>query len=291
MAALEADGSPSSEYPELEEQLAELNEEQRLLNDLRDRVDGEHPETGQDYYLLGFDTEGEGQAIVSVGNPDTADNVNVYVPGTGSDLGGAGYDDGGLMNRVDEMAHDAKRFATDQETATVLWLGYDAPDNVYNEAIDTKYAEEAADDLSRFADGIRATADGEPSNLTMTGHSYGSTTVGTAARDEGLAVDNMIFIGSPGVGVDSAEDLGINPDNVWASRNPADVIQFTMFHGEDPTGDEFGGNTFFSDVSRDLSRWNPGPGMIDNHSAYWDEGNVSRENMALIVTGQEKQAT
>ncbi|GAB3993307.1 hypothetical protein GCM10029992_04620 [Glycomyces albus] len=57
---------------------------------LRDRItdaDGSpasYGETGQPYYLLGFGTEGSGQAIVSIGDPDAADNVNTYVPGTGA---------------------------------------------------------------------------------------------------------------------------------------------------------------------------------------------------------------
>jgi hypothetical protein len=136
----------------------------------------------------------------------------------------------------------------------------------------------------------------------MTGHSYGSTTIGIAARDEGLDVDNMIFVGSPGVGVDNASDLGIDPDHVWSSTNPDDVIQYGTVHGTDPTSEDFGGNTFTSDATREgESPWNSGgnvplgaaggmvaavDGAIDNHSAYWDEGNQARRNMALIITGQ-----
>ena len=291
-------------YSELQEQLAELQQDREHLSDLDSRIQEPHSETGQEYFLLDFGTEGEGQAIVSVGNPDTAANVNVYVPGTGGTLGGAGYDDGGLLNRVDSMAFDAYEYGTaGQETATVLWLGYDAPDGVVDEARDTSFAEDAADNLSSFTDGLRSTAEGDPSNLTMTGHSYGSTTVGIAARDEGLDVDNMIFVGSPGVGVDNAESLGIDPENVWASRNPDDVIQFGMLHGEDPTSDDFGGNTFASEATAEGERPFQGnsylnaaagviaaiDGSVENHSAYWSEGNVSRENMAFIVTGQESE--
>jgi hypothetical protein len=111
----------------------------------------------------------------------------------------------------------------------------------------------------------------------------------------------MIFVGSPGVGVDNAESLGIDPENVWASRNPDDVIRFGMLHGEDPTSDEFGGNEFTSEATAEGERPFHGNGYLnmaggivaaidgsfENHSAYWSEGSISRENMALIVTGQE----
>ena len=41
---------------------------------------------GERGYLLGFDNNKLGHAIVSFGNPDTADNVVTYVPGTGAKL-------------------------------------------------------------------------------------------------------------------------------------------------------------------------------------------------------------
>jgi hypothetical protein len=30
---------------------------------------------------------------------------------------------------------------------------------------------------------------------------------------------------------------------------------------------------------------------VDNHSAYWDQGNPARKNIALIVTGQGDKTT
>jgi hypothetical protein len=296
---------PSGEYARVLSELSKLQERRDDLGNLRDKISEPYavPNSGQalDYFLLSYDSTGDGQAIVSVGNPDTADNVNVYVPGTGSELGNATND----INRAERMTGDAYRLS-DSGTATVMWLGYDAPDNVFPfvnggikpEAAFESYARDAAPSLSTFADGLRATSE-SGANVTMTGHSYGSTTVGVAARDAGLDVDNMIFVGSPGVGVDNASDLGIDPANVWASRNDQDIItaarpgnaaQFIPFvgpfmfpadqmvHGRDPVADGFGGNTFSSDSTRS--------GPVANHSAYWDQGNASRENMAYIVTGQ-----
>ena len=41
----------------------------------------------------------------------------------------------------------------------------------------------------------------------MVGHSYGSLVTGMAESEQGLEVDETVLIGSPGVGVSSADDL------------------------------------------------------------------------------------
>jgi hypothetical protein len=287
-------------YEDLEAEIEALREQRDSLNNLNERIAEPYGKDGHeaDYYLLGYSAEADGQAIVSIGNPDTADNVNVYVPGTGANLA----DVDGVLSRAETMFYDASELGpAGSTTASVLWLGYDAPDTVAH-AVDSGYADDAASSLSSFTEGIRATDQGSQANLTMTGHSYGSTTVGIAARDEGLNVDNMIFVGSPGVGVDNASDLGVDEDNVWASRNSDDVIRFGMVHGEDPTDEDFEGNVFTSDATREGERPYHGggdvllgatsgfvaaaDGAVANHSAYWDEGNAARDNMAYIITGQ-----
>lgn len=236
--------------------------------------------------LMGFDPAGDGKAIVSVGDPDTADNVVTYVPGTTADLPGFGTD----LNRADTMASDAAQYGTGGSTAAIVWLGYDAPDAI-PDATSSSYAEDGAPALRTFQDGLRATHDGSASHNTIIGHSYGTTTVGYAAKDGQLAADDLIFVGSPGVGVDSAQDLHIDGDasNVYASTAKNDIIagaglDDTMIHGENPDNPGFGGRQF---TSADGSFWHP----IDTHSQYWDQGNPSRKNIAYIVTGQGDQVS
>ncbi|MCC3764610.1 alpha/beta hydrolase [Glycomyces sp. TRM65418] len=299
MAQMEAYGSGDGAYggkshAELQAELIRLQEDRELLGDLSDQVtDGNgnpavYGGTGQSYYLLGFDTEGEGRAVVSIGNPDTAANVNAYVPGTGAKLDDV---DGGLMTRAETMAYDAYRKAPDpgQETATVLWIGYDAPDNAMPfrdgagldvEAMDARYAEDAAEDLSSFTQGLRATSERDAAELTLTGHSYGTTVIGIAAATDGVDADNLILVASPGTGVATADALGVGAENVWATTNSQDVIQYTTVHGTDPASESFGANVFESE--------SVGRNPISNHSVYWDDSNkdAGRNTMALIVTGQ-----
>lgn len=289
----------SDEYEQAKAELDDLRQDQKDLTRLQDHItnaDGTpktYEATDQQYFLLGYGTEGSGQAIVSIGNPDTADNVNAYVPGTTGNLAGAS---GGLMDRTETMARDAAN-ASSEETATVLWLGYDAPDTIVPEAMQDKWAQDGAADLEDFTKGIRATAEGEPSNLTLTGHSYGTTMVGTAAAQEGVEADNLVLIASPGTSVDTASALGVDEDNVWASTNDEDVIQYGPVHGEAPVNEEFGANTFTSDSPREPTEWwKFWEGATENHSSYWDDGSdegepnneISRSNQALIVTGQEE---
>ena len=76
-----------------------------------------------DSYLLGFDTNGNGHAIVSFGNPDTADNVVSYVPGLGSKITGAYAD----IGRAAVLWKQANFFDPSARTASLYWLNYNAP--------------------------------------------------------------------------------------------------------------------------------------------------------------------
>ena len=273
--------------------LTEMDQLEKQREDLDNRLKG--PTTIQNRLgdpgrppalLLGFDPAGDGRAIVSVGDPDTADNVVTYVPGTKADLPGFGGD----LERADTMRSDADQYGTGGSTASVVWLGYDAPDN-FGYAASNDYAEDAAPALRGFQEGLRATHDGAPSHNTVIGHSYGSTTIGYAAKDGHLAADDLIFVGSPGVGVDEAADLDFDggAGNVYASTAKHDIIagaglDDTMVHGENPDNPGFGGRRF---TSAD-GDWNH---PVDTHSQYWDQGNPSRKNIALIVTGQGGQVS
>ncbi|WP_335970650.1 alpha/beta hydrolase [Streptomyces sp. CA2R106] len=242
-----------------------------------------HPRT----YLLGFDTAGKGHVALSFGNPDTAPNTAVYVPGAGAD------GDGGDVDRSLALfeAANGKRPGS---TASVYWLGYDAPGwNVPGPA-SQGFADTGAPRLASFVSALRASHTGR-GHLTVVGHSYGSTLVGEACARFGMRPDDVVFIGSPGVTVDNASDLGIGAGHVWASRKKFDPIPElglspSPLHwfdthsdrfGNDPTSRDFGGRTFDSGA---------GTSAANAHSQYWDAG-PSLDNMAAIVTGRTKDVS
>ncbi|MGH3748457.1 MAG: alpha/beta hydrolase, partial [Micromonosporaceae bacterium] len=167
---LESEHSPggaserAAELERIKRELSVVNNNLKGIAALQDRLD--EPGKGQPKaYLLGFepgrlgDRDGDGmpdddgRVVLAVGNPDTADNVATYVPGTGNDLGGVA----GAVGYTDRMARDAETTAPHDDTVVIMWLGYDAPDDPLLNSPSGEYAQAASDDLRRFQDGLRAT--------------------------------------------------------------------------------------------------------------------------------------
>lgn len=261
------------------------------LQKLSDRLDTEDRDPkGPPVLLLGLDPKDDGQAIVAFGNPDTAKNTAVYVPGTTADLDSMGGD----LDRMKRLQKAAGQYGDADDTATVMWLGYDAPDEVVKDAPFNHYAEEGAPKLDRYVDSLGVTHDGGPRHTSVVGHSYGSVVIGDAARNgNGLSADEIIVAGSPGMHVQHAKDLNIDPKHVWAAEANWDPVPSAgvLGHGRGgwldlpnhPTSDDFGAN-------RITTEGNSG------HSEYWDDNHVgdgkpnnALDNQAAIITGQYKR--
>ncbi|AJT66207.1 hypothetical protein T261_4564 [Streptomyces lydicus] len=252
-------------------------------------------------FLLGFDNNDLGHAIISIGNPDTADNVLTFVPGTGAKL--SSVEDN--LSRAEVMQAEAESSDFSHKTASILWQGYDAPQEVFGDAMDPTAADRARGPLANFLSGID-TAHSGALNSTVLGHSYGSLVAGKTMHDHpDLPVDNAIFVGSPGVGVDRAKDLGLPPEHVWSATAKNDLINLappqagqlsilnpmaykrlfddhSLLYGCDPTTDDFGGRTF------KVADGDP-PSFDDfmpAHSQYWE--GESLKNMAKIATGGKR---
>jgi hypothetical protein len=163
--------------------------------------------------FLMFDWSGDGHLAEWVG-PLDADHVAVLVPGMSTD-----------KLDVDLTATNAARmlrFDTSGDLAVVTALVYDAPDLV--DATLPFAATNGIDGLARLVEVLPVS----DRHLTLVGHSYGSLLLGTALAD-GLAADlpprhDIVFIGSPGTGVDTAADLGIDPGHVWAGGTDDDIV-------------------------------------------------------------------
>ncbi|MFD0918698.1 alpha/beta hydrolase [Saccharopolyspora rosea] len=146
----------------------------------------------------------------------------------------------------------------------MVWEGYESPNSLVPGAAEEHYARGAEKDLADFQQGLRVTHDGPPSHNTVLGHSYGSTVVGYASRDHGLHADDIAFLGSPGVGVEHAGDLGVPADHVWAGTSRDDAIHLAAspdpttwggspdqhWYGMNPADPAFGGNQIPSNPRR-----------------------------------------
>ncbi|WP_098019775.1 alpha/beta hydrolase [Streptomyces sp. b62] len=273
-------------------------------------------------YLLGIGDQGNGRAIVSYGNPDTARNVAAYVPGLNTALDKEFAE--GDLKRARDLSIASNRHGA--PAAAITWLGYDAPqspDGLRSLAVAADgRAEEGGRAFHEFMGGIKAANDHEDPHMTAIGHSYGSRTVGGAAQHPGgiPGVDEIVFVGSPGVGVDSADDLGVGRDHVFVGAAANDVVtklpskaesvlgvagvgfggpaaayafgdlvdrrNDDVWFGRDPASEAFGARRFeVGDGPPLIGRGKP---TIDAHSEYFDPelDKASVDNMALIAAGR-----
>ncbi|MEU4700897.1 alpha/beta hydrolase [Nonomuraea dietziae] len=235
--------------------------------------------------LLAFDVTGQGRLIVSWGDPDTADTTVTSVSGLTSGLDAAPGD----LQRSRALWQQATATSGSRSIAAITWLGYDAPQidpGVFDPAKSVAFGHAAAKGataLASFADGLRAAH--EPSSTAravIVGHSYGSLTTGKAATlRPGRLADDLIFVGSPGVGVDHATELGVAPGHVWVGEAGNDPVAALGRFGADPGNASFGAQHF--PVGRDV--------YTSAHSSYWDADSPPLRNMGRIINGQYDKLT
>ncbi|MBH0244112.1 hypothetical protein I3W98_16550 [Streptomyces cavourensis] len=266
-------------------------------------------------FLLGIGDEGNGRAIVSYGNPDTSRHVAAYVPGLGTKLDDEFVDD--TMKRAQDTALIARE--SDPSVASIIWLGYDAPQHV--DVMSKGDAQRGAPVYNEFMAGISVTNGNEDPHVTAIGHSYGSLTVGTAAKQSGgiPGVDDVILLGSPGVDAQKATELGVGRDHVfvgaadndpvthlptkgevalgWGLGGPTgvrvgrdlfDVGNDDLYFGKDPASAAFGAQRFEVD---DGPRMILEAGLFEAHSQYFDpeRDQASATNIAKVVAGRPEE--
>ncbi|WP_067704568.1 alpha/beta hydrolase [Nocardia jejuensis] len=234
------------------------------LQAIQTTLDG-HP----DAMLMVMDTQSGdlAHAAISLGNPDTAENVSVTAPGLNTNVKdslGAMVNEAAKVrdtatDRLDKLPTDDPRHGRD--VATIAWIGADTPQGDYKDAAadlngdtvrgylqvaDDRLAKAGAQDLASFYDGLRASHDGDPAHVTAVGHSYGSLMTSHALqdlRDSGRqSVDDLVVYGSPGLGLGyenpwwpasgdaRVEDLGVSVGHRYEMTADSDkVAEFPRF--------------------------------------------------------------
>ncbi|MFJ8625577.1 alpha/beta hydrolase [Kitasatospora sp. NPDC093550] len=255
-----------------------LNGFRSIARRLRDS-DGTQPPV----LLLGIGSEGRGRGILSFGDPDTADDVTSLVGGLGTELQRIG---GGDATRARAVYDAARRVDPTRSTASIAWLGYDAPLSAA-ETLDLGRARDGVDAYRRFLEGQRASHQGRPAHVTAQGHSFGSLLVGLAARKPtGLAADDLVLVGSPGTDALHASDFSVGADHTYVGAAGWDYVSHTGWYARDPASTEFGARRFAV-----------GAGSADGtaHSSYWDDGpggdRTSVDNIGRIVSGHGRRIT
>jgi pimeloyl-ACP methyl ester carboxylesterase len=269
------------------------------LEQLSERVERWRLWREEERQLLLFDPAGDGRVVEVFGDLDTASHVAIVIPGVGNDLDNFGpLSGGGFRARAAALRDEASQL--DAAVATVAWLGYDPPDGTG--AVLTNAARDGDSDLVEFVSGLVVAGD---VHVTVIGHSYGSLVAGLAAG-EGLAADELVFVGSPGTGLDHATSAELAPGgDVWAGLAAWDPIGAAidpsaqdawdwvlsvpgrhlrdmlvsgeatvqdLWHGRNPVHGSFGAFEFTTDGAT-------------GHSEYFEPGTASLANMAAIVAG------
>ncbi|MEV3853717.1 alpha/beta hydrolase [Streptomyces sp. NPDC050095] len=265
---------------------------------INNRFDDTGKEGLPEAYLLGFSPEGNGRAIVATGNPDTAQHQAVYVPGTTANLGGIDGD----INRMTELWRQTNQADPNASVSTITWLGYDAPQDIVKDAPFEHYAYDGAPAYRQFMDGLDTShsGPGEP-HRTAIGHSYGTTLIGAAAQTGDLNADDVIFAGSPGVKVGSADEMDVPKGHVWNEEADGDKVPDIGRWGHGGSQWKLGGGTFLipSDEVFGANQMNThpegtGPGATsgsEGHSEYWNRGTTALKNQALVVVGEYGDVT
>ncbi|MEV6741671.1 alpha/beta hydrolase [Streptomyces sp. NPDC051104] len=91
-----------------------------------------------------------------------------------------------------------------------------------------------------------------------------------------MGADDVVVVGSPGMTVDRAQDLQMDPEHVWIGGAEDDIVinhfsDYTL--GRDPMLGAFGGNNFEVDTH--------------GHSGYWDKGSDSLDNQGRVIAGRQ----
>lgn len=264
---------------------AEWEKKARILRTIDEEIDVA-ASRGIKAQLLRYSANDTGRAVVAMGDVDKAQHVAVLVPGMSTTVPRTLASH---MRSAEAVAARARAFAvTDdgsQETVSaVAWIGYRAPQGVVGAAVPWR-ANKGGQDLRSNLRGIRAASDAAETDqhITLIGHSYGSLTAGKALRGR-TGVDDVAFVGSPGVGAKRATDLQVNPDNVYVAQARGDIVALLGRYG-DPMTEQFGAKVLSTAGDR-TSHDNVELSEIRGHSDYYDAGSESLDNLAAVVAGR-----
>lgn len=233
-----------------------------------------------DRQLIGLDVNGADgvRAVITIGDLDRARNVTVFTPGLGSNvadkLDDYDRDLAALRDRADELSGEGSN-------ALVLYLGADLPqidlslfDFGDRSVANDDLAREGAGSLSDFLRGVDASRPVDP-HLTAAGHSYGSLMTAWALRRPS-GVDETLFLGSPGLGVDDLSRLDVPDGHHHLLEAKWDGVGDVGWFGPDPSGLD-GMRHLSTDAHHD-----PDLTGVRGHSSYLADGSTSQHNLAAV---------
>jgi Alpha/beta hydrolase len=213
------------------------------------------PETYLTQLDIPTDPSQKVRAAVAVGNPDTATDISVTVPGIGSttkdSLPSMVSEARNLQNTATE---ELRRLGRPGSVVTIAWMGYDPPANLLNTTSPRDFWRTINDDRAQAGAAALAPylqqlhTNNPDAHLSLFGHSYGSLTSSLALQQlnaQGLhPVNDAVFYGSPGLELDNPSQLGLANGHAFVMKAPPgddwipEVAPLAPLHGwgTDPYG-------------------------------------------------------
>ncbi len=204
------------------------------------------------HQLLAFDARGDGRIEEVFGDLGRARHLAVYVPGTGTSL-----------DRYPGNAERASAFAAaEPDLAVVLWQDADFPDRPLDHVVppvalwdspvrateeqirahvlSAAYrdaADRAGPALAHDVQGLQMALPAPAADLTVLGHSYGGSIVGSAEA-HGMVVDRVVHISSAGGYVSDVQQYAAGECGTrrFSMTDPDDPIQLVQGAGFSSTG-------------------------------------------------------
>jgi hypothetical protein len=143
---------------------------------------------------------GKGRAAIAIGNPDTAPNTAVLVPGASQSVRASDDSDKGYFAvqsaQAQNLYAESNKADPNHPTAVVAWMGYDSPTNGITAVLSGDPTAERAGGqlLARDVDGLWATHQGT-SHVTTVGYSAGAIVTSDAAAASHLHTNDMVLLG------------------------------------------------------------------------------------------------
>lgn len=256
--------------------------------------------------LISFDPAEPPLAAVAVGDMDTASSITANISGMGSST-----------EDMESAVRLARNLYSEQEMlggqpAVLAWIGYDAPDMpMSTEVLFSDKARTGGAKLATVIDGFYYTRGPEnPPWVSVSAHSYGTTTAAYALAETEHTIDSAVFYGSAGIDPEaagSAADLNVRSGEVYATLGRADLVAPLGRAGSQlgdprlsPSSDTWGAKVFSSEtavIDGEELRGNGGHGgegttvgagitETEKGGGYLDPDTVSLRNIAAASSGQ-----
>lgn len=253
-----------------------------------DSGDGAEPVLLLTYEPAAFD--GRGRAAIAIGDPDTAANTTVLVPGTHSSVRS------GYLSHPDglNVYREAVRADPDRTNSVIIWMGYHTPDSLFDPQVAQPFSARVGGRLLAADVNALGASHTGASHVTVIGHSYGSTAVADAAARFGMRADDVVLVGSPGTDLaHCANDFHLpTGGHVYVGAASSDPItgfggepqlsvpgtSATVGLGRDPAAEGYGSTRFKAES----------PGLawpMTGHGSYFSPGGESLFSIGDVASG------